>query len=559
MIDTGFHAAAVKQLLTRLRLKPGVLAAILIPYYLLTTASALMEGVGMVVIVGLFTGGVTGNLATLGGIPALVVALGGHTGFPAAVPFLIALFGINLAVRITLLAADGVMTAVLRQRTQEAVFSGYLMGDWSHMRAFRVGDAVGTTTQEAIVVAKYLTAVVSTGYYAFGAVVLVALALITSPEITVAFGFIALPLALVLERSFTMQSRLSRNAAAIRNEFSADITDRLSGLLQIHVDDNYAFHRQQSLRAQSQLTRLDVLTGLCSAVIGSFSLMMPLAALVGYAVWSAIAGPSFAPNLALVASVGILGLRLAAQVTGAVAALGNMSRLSGSLYPVLDALNTPVAPVRQRMNEATVRVELHGVGYSYGDQIAVSDISMVLEKGAPVVLSGRSGKGKTTLANLVAGLYFPSEGRVVYVGASGQAFPSTTHRAKVGFVTQDIYLFRGSLRSNLAAGRPCSDAEIWSVLEQVDAADFVRAMGGLDTESAEAGRSLSGGQRRRLGIARVILSGSDVLIFDEVTAGLDQINRAAVVRVIERLSERYLVLVVSHEPFALSHHMVVAV
>jgi ATP-binding cassette subfamily C protein len=119
-------------------------------------------------------------------------------------------------------------------------------------------------------------------------------------------------------------------------------------------------------------------------------------------------------------------------------------------------------------------------------------------------------------------------------------------------VTQDIYLFRGSLRANLAAGRYCTDEQIWAALEQVDAAEFVRTMGGLDTESTEAGRSLSGGQRRRLGIARVLLSGSNILIFDEVIAGLDQVNKAAVLSVIERLSETYVVVVISHEELSLS-------
>jgi ATPase subunit of ABC transporter with duplicated ATPase domains len=119
-------------------------------------------------------------------------------------------------------------------------------------------------------------------------------------------------------------------------------------------------------------------------------------------------------------------------------------------------------------------------------------------------------------------------------------------------VTQDIYLFRGSLRCNLAAGRDCTDEQIWAALEKVDAAEFVRTMGGLDIESAEAGRSLSGGQRRRLGIARILLSGSDILIFDEATAGLDQVNKSAVLSVIEKLSENYIVVIISHEELFLS-------
>jgi ATP-binding cassette, subfamily B, bacterial MsbA len=154
---------------------------------------------------------------------------------------------------------------------------------------------------------------------------------------------------------------------------------------------------------------------------------------------------------------------------------------------------------------------------------------------------------------LISGLYFPSKGEILYIGESGKEFVSTIYRAKVGFVTQDIYFFQGSLRSNLTSGRSCTEEQIWATLEQVDAIDFVQSMGGLDVESSEAGRSLSGGQRRRLGLARVLLSRSDILIFDEVTAGLNEINKLAVMKVIERLSKAYIVVMISHEKLSLSH------
>ena len=196
--------------------------------------------------------------------------------------------------------------------------------------------------------------------------------------------------------------------------------------------------------------------------------------------------------------------------------------------------------------------EIMQISVSPGSSTTES-VTCVVEKGVPLLLSGRSGKGKTTLANLISGIYFPDKGKVLYIGESGKEFVSTSYRAKVGFVTQDIYLFQGSLRSNLSSGRSCTDEQIWATLEQVDAIDFVRSMGGLDVESAEAGRSLSGGERRRLGLARVLLSGSDILIFDEVTAGLDEINKLAVLKVIERLSKVYIVVMISHEKLSLSN------
>jgi ABC-type bacteriocin/lantibiotic exporter with double-glycine peptidase domain len=199
-----------------------------------------------------------------------------------------------------------------------------------------------------------------------------------------------------------------------------------------------------------------------------------------------------------------------------------------------------------------VGIKMNSVSFDYADQRIISNVSLSVKRKNPLVLCGRSGKGKTTLANLMSGLYFPVSGEISYIGGSGKSYSSDIYAAKVGFVTQDIYLFHGTMRESLTAGRDCTDETIWSALDQVDGADFVRQLGGLNTLGAEAGRSLSGGQRRRLGIARVLLSRANILIFDEVTAGLDDINKLAVIEVIERLNEDHVVIVISHDRLKLA-------
>ena len=554
MIALGFHVSKIRQLLSALNLSKKLVLGALLPYYIFTILNAILEGLSMVILVNIFTGGNVsdGKSGLLAYISEVISKFGGTAQLPEVVPFLIVLFGIAFVVRFGLIVFDGVMSAVLRRRLQEDVFRYHLAGDWSHMRDFRVGDAVGTNTHEAMVVSKYMTSVVSAIYFILGALVMSGLAIITSFKISLALGVIALPLAILMRKTFDVQARFSKRSAALRNEFSGDIADRFNGLLQIHVDANFDYHYRQGVQTQKELTRLDMLIGVCQAVIGSFNFILPLTALIGFSVWLLIMGSNSIPNLSLLASVGVLELRVASQLNGAVASIGNLSRLSGSLYPVLNALSVPAAPARRLIDEPVVCIKVKRVSYSYGHHTVINGITFMAERGRILVLSGRSGGGKTTLANLISGLYFPDVGELTYVGDSGRAYDSTLYRARVGFVTQDVYFFRGSLRSNLTAGREYAEEQIWKALEQVDADDFVRAMGGLDTESAEAGRSLSGGQRRRLGIARVLLSGSNILIFDEVTSGLDQINKAAVLSVIERLSETYIVVVVSHEKLSLS-------
>lgn len=537
----------------KLGLRPSQILAALVPYYFFTMLAAFLDGLGMMLLVSVFSGAT--QFFTVSGLPMIlqlpIGMLIGDGEFPRLVVILLGLFGINLVIRFGLTVFDGAIGALLRRKLQETVYSCYIRGDWSHMRGFRVGDAVGSTTQEAMVVSKYMLSAVSAFYYLLGAGVIGGLALLSSLKVSLFLGGIAMPLMLLMKMVFSVQARLSHASAALRNEFSSDITDRFNGLLQVHVDNNVEYHLTCGLRTQPLLTRLDIKIGICQAAISTSNNQLLFSALLGFALWLQFFGSIQTPELGLIAGIGVLGLKVAGQLSGAIAAIGNLSRLSGSLYPVINALNVPPIRPRQPVPEPVVSVEARSISYSYGNLRVIDGATVFAKRKEPLILHGRSGNGKTTLANLLAGLYFPTDGHVHYIGESGKRYSGRIYSAKIGFVTQDIYLFRGTLRDNLAAGRSCTDEAIWRVLEQVDAADFVRQFGGLDTESAEAGRSLSGGQRRRLGVARVLLSGADILIFDEVTAGLDQANKAAVIKVIERLSECYVVVLISHDPLRL--------
>ncbi len=507
----------------------------------------------MVLLVTLFTSG--GELVAQNApeyIFRLIQTFSVGTQLKNLLPLLIVIFGLNLVLRFGLLSFEGVVAANLRKRLQETIFRRYLFGDWACMRSLSVGEAVGSNTQEAMIVAKYLVSMVSAGYFFLGALVLAGLAAYTSLQIFIAFIVGAFPLAIFMKVVIAKQSRYSRRFAESRNLFSADIADRFNGLLQIHAEAKPEFHLREGLRLQPELTRLEELIGYCQAILGSFSLLLPLVCLVALTVWLGFAGFHETPNMTLAASIGVLGIRLANQLNGAVASVGNLSRLSGSLYPVFAALELPQVRPTVSVPEVVSAVRLKNVAYAYGETEVMKDVNLTIERGEPVILMGLSGRGKTTLANLISGLYVPSRGTVAYVGENScHDFPSTQYRARVGYVTQDIYLFQGSLRDNLLSGQSIADEVIWQVLEKVGAAEFVRALGGLDAESAEAGRSLSGGQRRRLGIARVLLSDSDILIFDEITAGLDQTNRQAVLELVALLAESHVMVLISHDNISL--------
>ena len=550
----SFHTSSIFQLMKAIKLNTKLFFYFLPIYYLVTIINAILASILVILVVSVFTESSTGinNSSLANFIYQLIDDVGGSPQFPNIMYILIIIVGANLFLRFSLLVFDGVLNAIIRRRLQERIFTQVLHGKWSHMRDFRVGNVVGTNTQEALNVTKYLMTALSAIYFLLTSLVMIIMAMITSIQNTFILVICSIPFIFLIQKIFSIQSNLSKESALLRNKFSADITDRFNGLLQIHVENNYDYHIKRGTKVQARLVKVDILIGFCQAVIGSFKPLFAFIALSCFLIWMFFLSDDFLPNLALLASVGALGMGAAGQLNAAIAALGSLSRLSGSLYPVLTALRTPASHNTRLIDEKVVGINCKNLTYSYGNNNVINRVSLIVSKGLPLILSGRSGKGKTTLSNIIAGLYLPDNGNVKYIGVSGQEYLSNQYSAKIGFVTQDIYFFGESLRSNLVAGQNYTDDEIWSALEQVEAAEFVRNLGGLDIDTSESGRSLSGGQRRRLGIARVLISGSDILIFDEVTSGLDEINKKAVVSLINKLSKDKVIVIISHEELELA-------
>ena len=153
----------------------------------------------------------------------------------------------------------------------------------------------------------------------------------------------------------------------------------------------------------------------------------------------------------------------------------------------------------------------------------VRDLSVVVPGGAVVALVGRSGAGKTTVTDLVARFHDPTRGRIVVNGTDIRDFRLRTYRGLLAIVQQDVFLFDGSVRDNIAYGRhDASDEAIEDAARRANAHEFiVRLPDGYDTFVGERGVKLSGGQQQRLAIARAILASPQILILDEATSNLD--------------------------------------
>ena len=201
-------------------------------------------------------------------------------------------------------------------------------------------------------------------------------------------------------------------------------------------------------------------------------------------------------------------------------------------------------------------VRFEGVHFAYASGGPVlHGIDLRVPAGATLAIVGATGAGKSSIVKLLLRFYDPTAGRITLDGRDIRSGAQHDLRRAVGLVSQDVYLFHGSVRDNLSLGRPEADeGALWRALEQAEARAFVEALPhGLDTLVGERGQKLSGGQRQRLALARAILKNPPVLVLDEATSAVDNETEAAILRSLETISRNRTTVVIAHRLSTVRH------
>ena len=176
------------------------------------------------------------------------------------------------------------------------------------------------------------------------------------------------------------------------------------------------------------------------------------------------------------------------------------------------------------------------------------DVNFHIQPGQLVGVVGTTGGGKSTVVGLIPRFYDPDGGRVLVDGVDVRDYTKASLRGQIGFVLQETVLFRGTIRENIAYGRPdATEEEIIEAAKLANAHDFITEMpGGYGSLVGERGLTLSGGQRQRIGIARAIIRNAPILILDEPTAALDTESERLVIEGLERLMKGRTVITIAH-------------
>jgi ATP-binding cassette, subfamily B, bacterial len=218
---------------------------------------------------------------------------------------------------------------------------------------------------------------------------------------------------------------------------------------------------------------------------------------------------------------------------------------------VMDLLDTPIAIDSGSLALPSVRgeIELKDVTFAYPDRsTVVNKLSLNIPAGQTIAIVGATGSGKSTLVKLLLRLYEINSGTITLDGINIQDLQLADLRRSIGLVSQDVFLFHGSVRENIAYGTPDADLEsVMAAAKIAEADDFIdRLPDRYDTIVGERGQKLSGGQRQRIAIARAVLKNPPILILDEATSAVDNETEAAIQRSLDRITVNRTTIAIAH-------------
>ena len=346
-----------------------------------------------------------------------------------------------------------------------------------------------------------------------------------------------------------------RRVVALKSDLRAATIDGVQGLAELQAygaAGTQAQHIRTLSRGLAQeQRRLSRLNGLSQGALGlSANLALWLT------VWTAIAlvqhGDMPPPDLAMLALLTLAVFESVAPLPAAFQALGETRAAARRVMEIVDAEPQVREPADPAPLPVGFAVRFQGVHFTYpgSDRPALSAIDLQCPEGARVAIVGPTGSGKTTLVNLLLRFWAPDRGRITLGGTDIAELAGEELRRRIALVSQHTHLFTGTVRENLLLANPeANAAQLEQACRVAEIHDFVLSQPeGYDTQVGEAGLALSGGQARRLAIARALLKDAPILILDEPTEGLDPPTARALMGTLDRLMAGRSVLLITHRP-----------
>ncbi|MGB0561289.1 MAG: ABC transporter ATP-binding protein [Spirulinaceae cyanobacterium] len=363
-----------------------------------------------------------------------------------------------------------------------------------------------------------------------------------------------IPIPIIIWGSIAFQKRLAPRYAEVRKRVSllnARLANNISGMTTIKSFTTEAYEVQR-LAAESNAYRQSNLRAI--TLSAAFVPLIRLVILIGFTATLLIGGMETVEGRMAVGTYSVLVFmtqRLLWPLTRLGQTLDQYQRAMASTTRVMNLLDTPIAIHSGHLALPHVQGELRleNVSFAYPDRAPVlENLSLTIPAGQTIGIAGSTGSGKSTLVKLLLRFYEIHQGEILLDGVKIRDIHLHDLRGAIGLVSQDVFLFHGSVRENIAYGSPdASELEVINAAKQAEAHDFIEQLPqGYDTLVGERGQKLSGGQRQRLAIARAILKNPPILILDEATSAVDNETEAAISRSLAQITQNRTTIAIAH-------------
>ena len=356
------------------------------------------------------------------------------------------------------------------------------------------------------------------------------------------------------------RNRFVRESNQLDNRSNTRAVDSLLNYETVKYFGNERFEARQydehlagweSARMKTRLSLSALNSGQALIIAGSVTLMMVLAA-------NQVSAGNMTLGELVMINAYMIQLFIPLNFLGFIyreirEALINIERLFGLLEAPVKVADADDAPALQ-LKGGTVRFEQVNHAYT-AERPILRDVSFTIPAGQTLAVVGPSGAGKSTLARLLFRFYDVSSGSISIDGQDIRKVSQHSLRQAIGVVPQDTVLFNDSIGYNIAYGKPgASDEEIWTALRMAQLEDFVQRLPeGLNTQVGERGLKLSGGEKQRIAIARVLLKDPQLLILDEATSSLDTHSERRILDALNLVSRRRTTLAIAHRLSTITH------
>ncbi len=338
-------------------------------------------------------------------------------------------------------------------------------------------------------------------------------------------------------------------------ESSIIVNESFTGIVNVKSFNNESFESHRYERGIAAIRKVAMKGAIWRGVFGTFIIVFLFGALglvMGVGAWLRDSGEL--PGEVLSQFIFITGL-VAGSIGGLAAQMGSLSRSLGVIENVMEILDnhTEDIPIEQLPLKSKLdgSMAFNNVNFHYAsrpDIQVLKDVSFEVKPGQQIALVGSSGSGKSTIASLLQQFYNPQSGEILFNGKSASQFTLSELRSQMAYVPQEVILFGGTIKENIAYGKPdASDSEIEEAARKANALQFIEAFPEkMNTIVGERGIQLSGGQRQRIAIARAVLRNPIILILDEATSALDSESEQLVQSALDNLMKGRTSLVIAH-------------